>query len=54
MCWLYYIGMPVMAYGASAICLDPNMFIEADSRDPVVPVCHHSTPAIGILANHTI
>jgi hypothetical protein len=25
-CWLFYIGMPVLTYGASAICLDPNLF----------------------------
>jgi hypothetical protein len=25
--WLFYIGMPVLTNGASAICLDPNMFL---------------------------
>jgi hypothetical protein len=53
--WLFYFGMPVLTYGASAICLDPNLsFKEADSRDPVVPVCHRHTPAIGFLANRAI
>jgi hypothetical protein len=50
--WLLYVGMPVSTYDASAMCLDPNPFRpEADSRDLVVPVCHHCTPAIGLLAN---
>jgi hypothetical protein len=54
MCWLFCIEMPVLTYGVSAICLDPNLFfMEADSRDPVVPVCHCHTPAIGILTNST-
>jgi hypothetical protein len=44
-----------ITYGASAICLDPNLFFkEADSSDSVVPVCHHYTPAIGLLAKHAI
>jgi hypothetical protein len=25
--WLFYLGMPVLTYGASAICLDPNLFL---------------------------
>jgi hypothetical protein len=50
--WLSYVGMPVLTYDASAICQDPNLFLpEADLKDPVVPVCHHRTPAIGYLAN---
>ncbi len=24
--WLFYIGMPVLTHGVSAICLDPNLF----------------------------
>jgi hypothetical protein len=48
-----YMGMPVLTYDASAIHQDPNLFLpEADSKDPVVPVCHHNTPAISYLANH--
>ncbi len=51
--WLFYIGMPVLPYDASAMCLDPNLSLpEADSKDPVVPVCHRHTPAIGLLENH--
>jgi hypothetical protein len=39
-------------YNASASCLYPNLFLpEADSKDPVVPVCHCLTPAIGLLSN---
>jgi hypothetical protein len=50
--WLSYVGMPVLTYDASAICQDPNLFLpKADSKDWVVPVCHHRTPAIGCLAN---
>ncbi len=50
--WLTYVGIPVLTYDASAICQDPNLFLlEAGSNDPVVPVCHHRTPAIGYLAN---
>ncbi len=50
--WLFYVGMP--AYDASVICQDPNLFLpEADSKDPVVPICHHRKPAIGYLANCT-
>ncbi len=53
MCWLFHIGMVVLTYDASAMCLDLNLFFsEADSKDPVVPVCHRHTPAIGLLANH--
>jgi hypothetical protein len=49
--WLSYVGMPVSTYDMSAICQDPNLFLlEADSKDLVVPVCHHRTPAIGYLA----
>jgi hypothetical protein len=44
--------MSASTHDASAMCLDPNMFLpEVDSKDPVVPVCHHHTPAIGYLAN---
>jgi hypothetical protein len=51
--WRSYVGMPVLTYDASAMCQDPDLFLpEADSKDPVVPVCHHHTPAIGYLANH--
>ncbi len=51
--WRSYVGMPVLTYEASAIRQDPNLFLpEAeDSKDPVVSVCHHHTPAIGYLAN---
>jgi hypothetical protein len=52
--WRSYVGMLVLTYDVSAIHQDPNLFLlEADSKDPVVPVCHHLTPAIGYLANHT-
>jgi hypothetical protein len=52
MCWLSYVGMLVLTYDTSAICQDPNLFLpKADSKDPVVPVCHHHKPAIGYLAN---
>jgi hypothetical protein len=50
--WHSYVRMLVLIYDASAIYQDPNLFLlEADSKDPVVPVCHHHTPAIGYLAN---
>jgi hypothetical protein len=50
--WLSYVGMLVLTYVVSAICLDPNLFLlEADSKDLVVPVCHHCTLVIGYLAN---
>jgi hypothetical protein len=50
--WLSYVGMRVSTYDTSAIHQDPNLFLlEADSKDLVVPVCHHRTPAIGYLAN---
>jgi hypothetical protein len=40
--------MPVLTYDASSMCQDPNLFLpEADSKDPVVPVCHQHTPGIG-------
>jgi hypothetical protein len=46
--WRSYVGMPILTYDASAIHQDLNLFLpEADSKDPVVPVCHHHTPAIG-------
>jgi hypothetical protein len=46
--WLSSMGMLVSTYDASAICQDPNLFLpEADLKDPVVPVCHRCTPAIG-------
>jgi hypothetical protein len=52
MCWRSYVGMLVLTYDASAMCQDPNLFLlEADSKDLVVPVCHHHTPAIGYLVN---
>jgi hypothetical protein len=48
----YLRGNPVLTYDPSAMCQDPNLFLpEADSKDPVVPVCHHHTPASGYLAN---
>jgi hypothetical protein len=44
--------MSVLTHDASVMCLDPNLFLlEADSKDPVVPVCHRHAPAIGYLAN---
>jgi hypothetical protein len=50
--WRSYVGMPVLTYDASAMCQDPNLFLpEADLKDPVVPVYHHHTPAIGYLEN---
>jgi hypothetical protein len=50
--WRSYVGMPVLTYDTSAMCQDPNLFLlEADSKDPVVLVCHHHTPMIGYLAN---
>ncbi len=52
--WRSYVGMLVLTYDASAMCQDPDMFLPvADLKDPVVPVCHHHTPAIGYLANCT-
>jgi hypothetical protein len=46
--WLSYVGMPVFTYDASAKCQDLNLVLpEADSKDLVVPVCHHCTSAIG-------
>jgi hypothetical protein len=52
--WHSYVGMPVLTYDASAMCQGPNLFLlKADSKDPVVPVCHHHTPAIRYLANRT-
>jgi hypothetical protein len=40
--------MSALTQDASAMYLDSNMFLlEADLKDPVVPVCHHHTPAIG-------
>jgi hypothetical protein len=50
--WRSYMGIPVLTYDASAICQDLDLFLlEADLNDPVVPVCHHHTPAIGYLVN---
>jgi hypothetical protein len=50
--WHSYVGMPVLTYDMSAICQDPNLFLpEADSKDPVVSVCHHHTPAIDYIVN---
>ncbi len=50
--WLFYIGMSAVTHNASAMCLDPNLFLlEADLKDPMVPVCQHHTPAIDYLAN---
>ncbi len=50
--WPFYIGMPALTHDASAMCLDPNLFLlKADSKDLVVPVCHHHTLAIDYLAN---
>ena len=52
MCWCSYVGMPVLTYDVSAMCQGPNLYLlEADFKDPVVPVCHHHTPAIGYLEN---
>jgi hypothetical protein len=52
--WCSYAGMPVLTYDASAMCQDPNLFLlEADLKDPVVPVCHHHSPVIGYLENCT-
>jgi hypothetical protein len=51
--WRSYVRMPSLTYDASAILQDPNLLLlEADSKEPVVPVCHHHTPAIDYLANH--
>ncbi len=51
MYWCSFVGMST--YDASAMCQDLNLFLlETDSKDPVVPVSHHHTPAIGYLANH--
>jgi hypothetical protein len=51
--WRSYVGIPVLTYDTSAMCQDWNLFLmEADSKDPVVPFCHHHTPAIGYNANH--
>jgi hypothetical protein len=53
--WLFYVGIPGLTYDASAMCLDPILFLlEADSKDPVMPVCHRHTSAIGFLANRAI
>jgi hypothetical protein len=50
--WCSFVGMRVLTYDASAIHQDPNLFLlEADSKDPVVPVGHHHTPVIGYLVN---
>jgi hypothetical protein len=50
--WLFYIGMVESTHGVSAICLDLTSALpEENAKDPVVPVCHLCTPAIGILAN---
>jgi hypothetical protein len=46
--WLSYVGMPALTHDVSTMCQDPNLFLlEADSKDPAVPVCHHHTPVIG-------
>jgi hypothetical protein len=53
--WLFYVGLPVLTYDVSVICLDLNLFFpEADLMNPEVPVCHCCTPAIGLLENHAI
>ncbi len=50
--WLFYVGMPVLTYDASAMCLDLNLSLpEADLKDPVVPVCNRCTPSISLLVN---
>ncbi len=50
--WFTYMGMPVLTNDMSAMCQEPNLFFpEAYLKNPVVPVCHHCTPAIGYLAN---
>jgi hypothetical protein len=47
-----YVGMLVLTYDVSAIHQDPNLFLlGADSKNLVVPVCHHHKPAMGSLAN---
>jgi hypothetical protein len=44
--------MPASTHDVSVMYLDPNLFLpEADLKDPMVPVSHHHTPAIGYLAN---
>ncbi len=53
-CQRSYVEMLVSNYDVSVICQDPNLFLpEVDSKDLVVSVCHHHTPAIGYLANCT-
>jgi hypothetical protein len=48
--WPFYVGMPVSTHDATAMCLDPSpLLLEADLKDPVVPVCHRCTPAISYL-----
>jgi hypothetical protein len=50
--WLSYVGMSASTHDASAVCLDLNLFLlEADLKDPVVPVCCYHTPVVGYLAN---
>ncbi len=50
--WHFHVGTLVLTYDVSAMCQDTNLFLpEADSKDLVVPVCHHHTPANGYLAN---
>jgi hypothetical protein len=50
--WRSYVGMPVLTYDASAMYQDLNLILpKADSKDPVVPVCHRHTSVIGYLAN---
>jgi hypothetical protein len=45
-------GNASIDFDASAMCQDPILFLpEAYSKDPVVPVYHHHTPAIGYLTN---
>ena len=52
MCWRSSVGILVLTSDASAIRQDLDLFLtEADLKDPLVPVCHHHTPAIGYLAN---
>ena len=53
--------MAILRRNVSTVCTGSTMyqdltsvlFINKDTQDLMVPVCHHHTRAIGILANHT-
>jgi hypothetical protein len=48
----FLCGNAVLTYDVSAIRQDLDLFLpEADLKDPVVPVCHHHTLAIGYFEN---